>query len=147
MALQVTARGSSGECMQTFIVHGKNRSGELAKLTGALSAKNVNVLITALGVNGQGVAAFVASDEASAQAALKDSGFEFKMLPALTIRLNDMPGQAADVARKLGDQGVNIECFLPINVTEDKVIIALGVDNLEAAKKALDEFLVEYSYS
>ncbi len=42
--------------MQTFIVHGKNQSGELAKLTGALALKDVNVLITALGVNGQGVA-------------------------------------------------------------------------------------------
>jgi hypothetical protein len=133
--------------MQTFIVHGKNRSGELAKLTGALAENNVNVLITALGVNGQGVAAFVASDETSAQTALKGAGFEFKMFPALTIRLNDMPGMAAKVTSLLGNQGVNIECFLPINVTEDKVIIALGVDNLEVAKKALDEFLVEYSYS
>jgi hypothetical protein len=133
--------------MQTFIVHGKNRSGELAKLTGALASKDVNVLITALGVNGQGVAAFVANDEMSAQTALKDAGFEFKMFPALTIRLNDVPGMAAEVGRKLGDQGVNIECFLPIHVTEDRVTIALGVDNLEAAKKALDEYLVEYSYS
>jgi hypothetical protein len=133
--------------MQTFIVHGKNRSGELAKLTGALAAKNVNVLITALGVNGQGVAAFVCSDEAQAQTALKDAGFEFKMFPALTIRLNDTPGQAADVSRKLGDQGVNVECFLPIWVSDDKVIVALGVDNIEAAKKALDEHIVEYSYS
>lgn len=133
--------------MQTFIVHGKNRSGELAKLTGALASKDVNVLITALGLNGQGVAAFVANDEMSAQTALKDAGFEFKMFPALTIRLNDVPGMAAEVGRKLGDQGVNIECFLPIHVTEDQVTIALGVDNLESAKKALDEYLVEYSYS
>jgi hypothetical protein len=69
------------------------------------------------------------------------------MFPSFTIRLNDLPGMAADVTRKLGDQGVNIECWLPVNVTEDKVIIALGVDNLEAAKKALDEHIVEYSYS
>jgi hypothetical protein len=133
--------------MQTFIVHGKNKSGELARLTGALAAKNVNVLITALGVNGQGVASFVASDEAAAQTALKEAGFEFKMFPSFTIRLNDKPGMAADVSRKLGDQGVNIECWLPVNVGEDRGIIALGVDNLEAAKKALDEHIVEYSYS
>jgi hypothetical protein len=133
--------------MQTFIVQGKNRSGELARLTGALAEKDVNVLITALGVNGQGVAAFVASDESMAQTALKGAGFEFKMFPALTIRLKDMPGQAAEVSRLLGDQGVNIECFLPVDMTDDKAIIALGVDNLESAKKALDSYLVEYSYS
>jgi hypothetical protein len=133
--------------MQTFIVHGKNRSGELARLTGALASKNVNIMITALGLNGEGVAAFVASDETAAQTALKNAGFEFKMFPALTIRMKDIPGQAAEVGRKLGDQGVNIECFLPISVTADTVIAALGVDNFETAKKALDEHLVEYSYS
>jgi hypothetical protein len=54
---------------------------------------------------------------------------------------------AAKVTRLLGDQGVNMECFFPINWTGDKVTIALGVDNLEAAKKALDEHIVEYTYS
>jgi hypothetical protein len=133
--------------MQTFIVHGKNRSGELAKLTGELAAKNVNVLISALGVNGQGVASFVASDEVVAQTVLKDGGWDFKMFPTLTISLTDKPGMAANVTRLLGDQGVNMECFFPINWTGDKVTIALGVDNLEAAKKALDSHIVEYSYS
>lgn len=133
--------------MQTFIVHGKNRAGELADLTGALASKNVNVLITAIGMNGEGVACFVASDETEAQAALRDAGYEFKMLPALTIRLNDMPGQAAEISRKLGDQGINIECFVPISVTEDKVIVAIGVEDLEVARKALSDSVVEYSYS
>jgi hypothetical protein len=133
--------------MQTFIVHGKNRSGELAKLTGELAAKNVNVVINALGVNGQGVAAFVASDETLAQTVLKDGGWDFKMFPALTISLNDKPGMAANVTRLLGDQGVNIECFFPINWNADKPVIVLGVDNIEAATKALDEWIVEYSYS
>lgn len=133
--------------MQTFIVHGKNRSGELAKLTGELAAKNVNVLISALGVNGQGVASFVASDETLAQSVLKDGGWDFKMFPALTISLSDKPGMAANVSRLLGDQGVNMECFFPVSWNNDKVTIALGVDNIEAAKKALDEWIVEYRYS
>lgn len=133
--------------MQTFIVHGKNRAGEMANLTGALASKNVNVLLTAIGVNGQGVASFVCSDETAAQAALKDAGFEFKMYPSLTIRLNDKPGQAAEISRKLGDQGVNIHCFLPINVTEDKVIAAIAVDDLDVARKALNDYLVDYNYS
>src|SRR5687767_14833179 len=100
--------------MQTFIVHGKNRAGELSKLTGALASKDVNVLITALGVNGQGVACFVANDDMVAETALKDAGFEFKMFPALTIRLNDKPGMVAEVGRLLGDQGINIECWIPV---------------------------------
>ena len=133
--------------MQTFVVHGNNRPGEMAKLTGVLASRNVNVLITALGVNGQGVAAFVASDESAAQTVLKDAGYQFKTFPALTIRLIDKPGQASEITRLLGDQDVNIECFLPVEVTDDHVIVAIGCENLEAAKKALDEHMVEFSYS
>lgn len=133
--------------MQIFIVPAKNRAGELANLTGALASKDVNVLITALGANGQGIACFVANDETAAQAALKDAGYEFKMFPALTIRLEDKPGQVAEISRKLGDQGVNMECFLPISVTEDKVIAAIGIEDLEVARKALSDSVVEYSYS
>ena len=133
--------------MKTFIVYGKNRSGEMATLTGALSSKNVNVLITALGVNGQGVAAFVASDEDAAQTALTDAGYEFKTFPALTVRMTDTPGQAHHVTRMLADQGINIECFLPVRVTDDEIIVALGVENVEDAQRVLGDMIVEHIYS
>ena len=133
--------------MKTFIVHGNNRPGDMAKLTGALASKNVNVLISVLGENGQGIASFVASDEDSAQAALKDVGFEYKMWPTVTVRMKDMPGQAAEISRKLGDEGINIESFFPISMTDESVIAAIGVEDLELARKALGDHVVEYSYS
>jgi len=133
--------------MKTFIVHGNNRPGDMAKLTGALASKNVNVLISVLGENGKGTASFVASDEDSAQTALKDAGFEYKMWPTLTVRLNDKPGQAAEISRKLGDAGINIESFFPISMTDESVIAAIGVEDLELARKALGDHVVEYSYS
>jgi len=133
--------------MKTFIVHGNNRPGDMAKLTGALASKNVNVLISVLGENGKGTASFVASDEDSAQTALKDAGFEYKMWPTLTVRLNDKPGQAAEISRKLGDEGINIESFFPISMTDESVIAAIGVEDLELARKALGDHVVEYSYS
>lgn len=133
--------------MQTFVVRAANRPGELANLTGALAAKKVNILITALGVNGQGCAGFIASDERTAQSVLKDSGFDFETFPALTVKLPDKPGQAAQIGQLLGDQGVNIQCFLPVNVTKDTVIIAIGVDNIETATKALGDWVVDFTYS
>lgn len=133
--------------MKTFIVHAKNRPGEMATLTGALSSRNVNVLITALGLNGEGWAGFVASDEEAASTALKEGGYEFRTFPTLTIRMTDKPGQASEVARKLGEQGINIECFLPVHVTEDEVIVALGLDKIEDARTVLNDMIVEYVYS
>lgn len=128
-------------------MHAKNRSGEMATLTGALSSRNVNVLITAFGLNGQAVAGFIASDEEAAQTALKEAGYEFKTFPALTIRMTDKPGEARHVTRLLGDQGINIECFLPVRVIDDEVIVALGVDKIEEARKVLGDVIVEYVYS
>lgn len=133
--------------MKTFIVHGNNRAGELAKITGALASKGVNVLISAFGENGRALAGFVASDEMSAQEALKDSGFEYKTWPTVTVRLSDTPGQIAEISRKLGDEGINIQCFLPISMTEGSVIAAIGVEDVEVARRALVDHMVEYSYS
>ena len=133
--------------MQIFIVKRTNRPGELANLTGALASQKVNVLITALGWDDNGMAAFVANDEPAARRALDEAKYEYTMLPTLTVGLRDVPGQAAEVSRLLGDQGVNIQCFLPVSVTDSKVICAIGVDNLEAATKALHDHVVEYTYS
>ncbi|HEV3474942.1 MAG TPA: hypothetical protein VG602_06225 [Actinomycetota bacterium] len=133
--------------MQTFIVRSTNRPGELANLTGALASKDVNILITALGVNGQGVASFICNDEGSAQTALQDAGFDVQTVPTVFVRLLDQPGQTFEVSRKLGDQGINIHSFFPVNVTDDTCVVAIGVDNIEAATKALGDQVVEYTYS
>jgi hypothetical protein len=61
--------------------------------------------------------------------------------------MTDRPGQAWDVTRMLGDQDINIECFLPVRVTDDEVIVALGVDKIEDARRVLGEMIVEYIYS
>ena len=142
--------------MKAFIVKGTNRPGELANLTGALAAQDVNITIAAFGVNGQGAAGFVASDETNVHTILQDSGYEFESFPTLTVQLPNRPGQIAEIARLLGDQGVNILCFLPlplpapaqttIPVNESTCMFSIGVDNIEAATKALGDQVVEYTY-
>lgn len=132
--------------MQTFIVRSTNRPGELANLTGALASKDVNILIAALGVNGQAGACFICNDEKSAQTALKETGVEFQTVPTVFVRLLDQPGQTFEISRKLGDQGVNIQSFFPVSVTDDAAIVAIGVDNIQAATKALGDKVVDFSY-
>ena len=78
---------------------------------------------------------------------VRRSGYDFEMYPTLTVKLSDKLGQAAHIARLLGDQGVNMQFFLPISVASDSCIVAIGVDNFEAATKALGDRLVEYTYS
>jgi hypothetical protein len=133
--------------MQTFIVRSTNRPGELANLTGALANKDVNILITALGVNGQGVACFVCNNEGAAETALNDAGYDFQTVPTVFVRLLDQPGQSFEITRKLGDQGINIQSFFPVSVTGDSAVVAIGVDNVNAATKALGDQVVDFTYS
>ena len=132
--------------MQTFIVQLTNRPGELANLTGALGSKDVNILISALGVDGQGGACFVCNDESTAQTVLKGAGIKFQTVPTVFVRLLDQPGQSFEITRKLGDQGVNIQSFFPVQVTGDSAVVAIGVDNIQTATKALGDHVVDFTY-
>ncbi len=42
---------------------------------------------------------------------------------------------------------MNIGCFLPVQITDGTCIVAIGVDNIEAATKALGDQVVEFTYS
>jgi hypothetical protein len=132
--------------MQTFIVQLTNRPGELANVTGALASKDVNVLLAALGVDGQGGVCFICNDEATAQTALKSTGVQFQTVPTVFVRLLDQPGQSFEITRKLGDQGINIQSFFPVQVTGDTAVVAIGVDNIDAATKALGDQAVDFTY-
>jgi hypothetical protein len=133
--------------MQTFVVRGTNRPGELANLAGALASRNVNVLLTVLGMDGQALAGFICSDEESARSALEEAGYEHQAYPTVTVRLADRPGQAADVARKLGDQGVNIQCLFPVSITAGEAVVAIAVDNSDAATTAVGDQITDFTYS
>lgn len=89
----------------------------------------------------------MASDETTEQTVLEELGLDFTVLPSITVRLADKPGQVFEVSRKLGDLGVNIGCFLPVQITDGTCIVAIGVDNVEAATKALGDQVVEFTYS
>ncbi|MBW3602853.1 MAG: SMC family ATPase [Actinobacteria bacterium] len=49
------------------------------------------------------------------------------------------PGALADVARQLADAGVNVELLLGTEMSGSSVTIALGVDKVEAAMRALGQ--------
>jgi hypothetical protein len=65
--------------------------------------------------------------------------------PLVTIALEDKAGQVAWAAKRLGDAGVNIELFAPVDYgTDHKATIAIGVDKVEEARKALSDRLIDW---
>ena len=130
--------------MQAFILETANRPGEFARQAEAIATRDINVAAIALGLGTRGGAAFLATDESGVRSALNTAGLTYHEVPVLTIWLEDKPGTAAKTAKKLADAGVNIELFAPVEYTDGKATIAIGVDKIEEAKRVLSPQLVEW---
>jgi len=131
--------------MQTFIVEAANRPGELARVADTIAQRGINVEAFCLGYGTKGAAAFLAHDEKGVRSALDSEGFTYHQTPVLTIWLDDKPGQLAWAAKRLGDAGVNIELFAPVEyVAGQKATIAIGVDKIDEAQRALSDHLIEW---
>jgi len=130
--------------MQAFILETANRPGEFARQAEAIATRDINVAAIALGLGTRGGAAFLATDESGVRSALSTAGLTYHEVPVVTIWLEDKPGTAAKTAKKLADAGVNIELFAPVDYTDGKATIAIGVDKIEEAKRVLSPQLIEW---
>ena len=129
--------------MSAFMVELENQPGQLARLCEAMADSRVNLLLCATThAGGSGVVAFIADDEASAQAVLDEAGTKYLMRPALTIRMENLPGSGAAAFRKLANAGVNVDLLLPVRISEEQFFAVICVDKMEAASAALGDLVV-----
>jgi len=120
-------------------VWGRNRPGNLAKITGALAAKGVNLLgVYASDAKGRSALRVLVSKAARAKAALKAAGFRTSQEPVVMISLPDKPGQLARVAAKLARARVNVHySYATLSMGARRACIVLGVSSAAAARRAL----------
>jgi hypothetical protein len=123
--------------MSVFTVDLKNQPGELARLCEAMAVHRVNLVLSATAHGDGGTVAFIADDEAGAQAVLQDAGIGYAMRPALTIRMENQPGTGAATFRKLADAGVNADLLLPVRVSDDLFFAVICVDDQDTARAVL----------
>jgi hypothetical protein len=124
--------------MSAFIVELPNRPGSLAMLSEAVAERGINISGAAGATAGQvGSMAFTTDDDAATRTVLGEHGWVFREVPVVTASLEDKPGTLAAAARRLADAGVNIETMFPAGADGSKVRMAFGVDNAEAAARAL----------
>jgi hypothetical protein len=123
--------------MSAFTVELDNQPGELARLCEAMATSGVNLLLCATTRGGSGVVAFIADDEASAQAVLENTGIEYQLRPAVTVKMQNLPGAGAAAFRKLADAGVNVELLLPVRISDAEFYAVICADDAAAAENAL----------
>ena len=124
--------------MSVFTMDLANQPGELARLCETMAVRGINVVLSAMAcADCGGTVAFIADDEAAAEAALEDAGLPYAMRPALTIRMENQPGSGAATFRKLADAGVNADLLLPVRVSDELFFAVICVDDQDKARLAL----------
>jgi hypothetical protein len=133
--------------LNAFLCEIKNLPGEQARVTESLAERKINVFNCSLGVGDHGVLGLVASDEAGTRSVLTDAGITFTEVPVLTVKLIDKPGQTARISRMLADASINIDLFLPVGISNGEFVVAIGVNDLDGAKRVLRSDIVEFTYN
>lgn len=124
--------------MQVFLVDLKNKPGELARLAEAIAAKGVNITgITGATCSDSGRAAVMTSDDATARSAIKDAGFTSTEMEATDTALRHEPGSLAKAARRLADEGINVEALLPIGMQGNEIHVAFVTSDAAKARQVL----------
>jgi hypothetical protein len=121
--------------MKDLTVILEDRPGRLADLGEATGNAGINIEGVCGTQEGGGTLHILVDDEASARSALGDAGFEVgDERDVLVVDVEDRPGSMGEVARKIGDAGVNIEL---VYTTFGEVRLVLGVDDIDKARAAL----------
>ena len=124
--------------MQVFLVDLKNQPGELARAAEAIAAKGIDIrAISGATCGDSGRAAIITNDHASAKAALTDAGFKFTEMEATDTALRHEPGTLAKAARRLADEGINVEALLPIGMEGNEVHVAFVTSDAAKAAQVL----------
>jgi hypothetical protein len=124
--------------MQVFLVDLKNKPGELARVAEAIAAKGVNITaITGATCADSGRAAVMTNDEATTRTAIKEAGFAYTEMEATDTALRHEPGTLAKAARRLADEGINIEALMPIGMQGNEIHVAFVTNDAAKARQVL----------
>ena len=113
-----------------------DKPGALADLGDATAGADINIEgMCATTAGGKGEIHILVEDADATRKALEGAGMEVSgEREVLVVELEDRPGTMAEVARKLGDAGINVELAY---TTFGGVKVVIGVADVEAATAAL----------
>jgi len=122
--------------MKDLTVILEDRPGTLGDLGEATGTAGINIEGVCGTTEGdRGVIHVLVADADATRAALTEAGFDVGgERDVLVIDVEDRPGMMGEVARRIGDAGVNIELAY---TTFGAVRLVLGVDDVEKARAAL----------
>lgn len=123
---------------QQFVVHIEDRPGALSRLTHELAIRSIDIHhIAGVGSGTTGYVILTVDDDDAAREAFLVSGYVFEEGQQLMVVVDDRPGALAEVSETLARAGVNIHSFLILGTRNGRAELALTVDDIAAARRAL----------
>lgn len=123
--------------MKEFRISLLKQPGQLARVSGALGHRGVNIL--SLAATGTGVLALVTDDEKQTRIVLQGLGLSFQEAELLIIKLPDRPGELGNFAKELGDANINIESVYLLSRARDEAELSFTVSDVAKAKQVLEQ--------
>jgi hypothetical protein len=115
-----------------------DRPGVLGEIASSLGAKGINVRgVHAYAEGGEGVVCLVVDKLGAASKVLATRGLRPEEEDVLELELPHKPGALGEVARALGEAGVNIRYVFVGPAGARKAIVFVAVSDMAAALKAL----------
>ncbi|HEK85347.1 MAG: ACT domain-containing protein [Candidatus Saccharicenans sp.] len=113
----------------------ENKPSILGELLAQLSENEINV--EAIGVF-QDTAKIYVKNLSKAVKVLNKLNYTTELRDVLLIHLENKPGALAEVATKIGDEGINIEyCYGTLSRSGDMVSVIMDVSNIDRAIQVL----------
>ena len=125
--------------MKQFNVFVEDKVGELARVTEALAQSAVNIRGIATDKLGPRPAVkIITDDEYSTRKALLRAALEFEEAEVAVVDLIDRPGEIAKIAKRAGNEGLNISSVFLIGKKDTPAALALVTDDPKKAKRLLE---------
>jgi len=127
-----------GVTVKQFTIFIKNKIGELEKISEAIGKKGINIkTIVGEATLPNPYVKLVTTDIQTTKKVLDREGFKFELKEILTIEIPDKPGELSKIAKRLARANINVESIYIMGQRKGRTEVALIVDDMRIAKKAL----------
>ena len=115
----------------------ENKGGTLIKVLDSLSKAGIQIIAsTVADTKDYGIYRVLCDNPAQAYLILKDAGINVQLSDVIALSIDDQPGRAAEVVKKISDAGVSI-LYLYSFLWNGKGVLVFRADPSEKAKETI----------
>ena len=130
--------------MKDICVVTDDRMGLLADISYILGQARINIdSIAVSAVGGKAVFSIVVRDQEKAKNVLEGNGFQVSSGNVVFVKLEDKPGQLAEIAKMLSKNRISVDNVHLVSKDGKNSIVGVSVSRPRKAKKLLSPFLIE----